>query len=92
MSIAVQRKYCISQPPKLLDSLLETLRIKYYARRTEQAYVNWIKRFILYHDKRHPREMGLPEVRAFLTHLVLEKHVSASTQIQALSALLFLLH
>ena len=80
----------MSQKPKLLDQVRETLRIKHYALRTEQAYVNWIKRFILFHDKRHPREMGVTEVRAFLAHLSVEEHVSASTQTQALSALLFL--
>ncbi len=80
----------MSQPPKLLDQVREALRLKHYALRTEQAYVNWIKRFILFHDKRHPREMGVPEVRAFLAHLAVEQHVSASTQTQALSALLFL--
>ena len=80
----------MSQNPKLLDKVRETLRIKHYALRTEQAYVNWIKRFILFHDKRHPREMGATEVRAFLAHLAVEEHVSASTQTQALSALLFL--
>jgi site-specific recombinase XerD len=77
----------MSQPPKLLDQVREALRLKHYALRTEQAYVNWIKRFILFHDKRHPREMGVPEVRAFLAHLAVEQHVSASTQTQALSAL-----
>jgi hypothetical protein len=79
-------------PPKLklFDQVRETLRIKHYAWRTAQAYVNWIKRFILFHDKRHPREMGATEVRAFPAHLAVEKHVSASTQTQALSALLFL--
>ena len=80
----------MSQPPKLLDQVREALRLKHYTLRTEQAYVNWIKRFILFHDKRHPREMGVPEVRAFLAHLAVEQHVSASTQTQALSALLFL--
>jgi integron integrase len=73
-----------------LDQVREALRIKHYALRTEQAYVSWIKRFVFFHDKRHPRDMGVPEIRAFLAHLAVEKHVSASTQTQALSALLFL--
>ncbi len=79
-------------PPekKLLDQVREALRIKHYAYRTEQSYVQWIKRFIFFHDKRHPREMGMPEIRAFLAHLAVEEHVAASTQTQALSALLFL--
>ncbi len=77
-------------PPKLLDQVRETLRLKHYALRTEEAYLNWIKRFILFHHKRHPRDMGMPEIRAFLVHLANEEHVAASTQTQALSALLFL--
>ncbi|RME90673.1 MAG: integron integrase [Anaerolineae bacterium] len=75
---------------KLLDVVRETLRLKRYSYRTEQAYVNWIRRYILFHNKRHPREMGVHEIAAFLTHLAVEKNVSASTQNQALGALLFL--
>lgn len=76
--------------PRLLDRVREVLRRKHYSIRTEEAYLGWIKRFILFHDKRHPREMGLPEVDAFLTHLAVHQGVAASTQNQALSALLFL--
>jgi len=76
--------------PRLLDRVREVLRRKHYSIRTEEAYVGWIKRFILFHDKRHPREMGLPEVDAFLTDLAVRQGVAASTQNQALSALLFL--
>jgi len=68
----------------------DAIRVKHYARNTEQAYVYWIKKYILFHNKRHPKEMGTGEVQAFLTHLALEEHISASTQNQALSALLFL--
>ncbi|MDX9954476.1 MAG: integron integrase [Anaerolineae bacterium] len=75
---------------KLLDQVSDALRLKHYALRTEEAYLHWIKRFILFHNKRHPREMGTPEIRAFLTHLAVEEHVAASTQTQAFSALLFL--
>ncbi len=75
---------------KLLDQLREVLRLKHYSYRTEQAYLRWIQRFILFHNKRHPREMGAPEIQAFLAHLAVEGNVSASTQNQALSALLFL--
>ena len=78
------------QPPKLLDRLRQTLRTKHYAYRTEQAYVGWVRRFILFHDKRHPQEMGGAEIERFLTHLAVEGHVSASTQTQALCAILFL--
>ena len=76
-------------PKKLLDQVRETMRRKHYAYRTEQSYVNWIKRYIIFHNKRHPREMDHAEVEAFLTHLALTG-VSASTQNQALSALLLL--
>jgi site-specific recombinase XerD len=75
---------------KLLDQVRDVLRLKHYAYRTEQAYVDWITRYILFHGKRHPQDMGRAEVQAFLTHLAVEKNVAASTQTQALSALLFL--
>jgi hypothetical protein len=68
----------------------DAIRTKHYSIRTEEAYVNWVRRFILFHGKRHPKEMGGPEIEAFLTHLAVEGHVAASTQNQALSALLFL--
>jgi len=77
-------------PKKLLDQMRDKLRIKHYAVRTENVYVDWARRFILFHNKRHPNEMGIPEVEAFLSHLALERNVAASTQNQALSALLFL--
>ncbi|WP_370374908.1 integron integrase [Candidatus Chloroploca sp. Khr17] len=77
-------------PPKLLDQVRAALRRKHYALRTEEAYVGWIRRFILFHGTRHPRELGATEVSAFLTHLAVESEVAASTQNQALSALLFL--
>jgi integron integrase len=80
------------KPPekKLLDQVRDAIRTKHYSIRTEEAYVNWVRRFILFHGKRHPKDMGGPEIEAFLTHLAVEGHVSASTQNQALSALLFL--
>jgi site-specific recombinase XerD len=78
------------RPRKLLDQVRDAIRLKHYSIRTEEAYVAWIRRFILFHDKRHPAEMGAPEIQAFLTHLAVEGHVAASTQNQALSALLFL--
>ena len=77
-------------PPKLLDQVRDRIRVKHYSIRTEKLYVQWIKRFILFHGKRHPQEMGAAEVEAFLTHLAVAGMVSASTQNQALSALLFL--
>src|SRR6266404_7161947 len=76
--------------PKLLDQVRDVIRLKHFSIRTEQAYVDWIRRFILFHNKRHPREMGEPEITAFLTHLARHGRVAASTQNQALSALLFL--
>lgn len=75
---------------RLLDQMCDVLRLLHYARRTEKCYVDWARRFILFHGKRHPREMGVHEVEAFLTHLAVQGNVSASTQNQALCALLFL--
>ena len=77
-------------PMNLLDRVRQSIRLKNYSIRTEQAYVSWVRRFILFHDKRHPRQMGSAEVERFLSHLAVERNVSASTQNQALSALLFL--
>jgi integron integrase len=79
-----------SRPKKLLDQVREAIQRKHYSPRTEKSYVAWIKRFIFFHGKRHPQEMGSAEVKAFLTHLAVHDHVAASTQNQALSALLFL--
>ena len=76
--------------PKLLDQVRDVIRRRHYSIRTEQAYIDWIKRFILYHDKRHPKEMAEEEVSEFLTHLARDRDVAPSTQNQALSALLFL--
>lgn len=75
---------------KLLDRVRDAIRFRHYSKRTEQIYVDWIKRFILFHGKRHPDEMGAAEVRHFLTYLASEAEVAASTQNQAFSALLFL--
>ncbi|MGF1603992.1 MAG: integron integrase [Thermosynechococcaceae cyanobacterium] len=80
----------VPKPRKLLDQVRDALRVKHYAYRTEATYVQWIRRFILFHNKRHPQEMGEAEVEAFLTHLAVNDNVAASTQNQALSALLFL--
>ena len=79
-----------SPPRKLLDQVRDAIRLKHYSYRTEQTYVGWIRRYILFHQKRHPKDMGKPEVEAFLTHLAVERNVAASTQNQALSAILFL--
>ncbi len=76
--------------PRLMDQVRERLRVKHYSIRTEQVYTDWIKRFILFHGKRHPEAMSAPEVEAFLTYLAVQGKVSASTQNQAKSALLFL--
>jgi integron integrase len=77
-------------PKPLLDQLRDAIRLKHYSIRTEDAYCNWVKRFILFHHKRHPKDMGAPDIAAFLTHLAVHDTVAASTQNQALSALLFL--
>jgi site-specific recombinase XerD len=79
-----------SSTPKLLDRVRQVMRFKHYSYRTEQAYVDWIRRFILFHGKRHPQEMGAQEIEAFLTHLAVHENVAASTQNQALQAILFL--
>ncbi len=78
------------QGKKLLDQYRDAIRLKQYSPRTEKTYILWVRSYILFHNKRHPKEMGIPEIRQFITHLVSEKKVSASTQNQALSAVLFL--
>ncbi len=79
------------QPPKkLLDQYRDALRLKQYSNRTEKTYVHWVREYILFHQKRHPKEMGVSEINQFLTHLVSDKKISASTQNQALSSILFL--
>ena len=79
-----------AQSPKLLEQVRSRLRVKHYSIRTERSYVDWIKRFIWFHGKRHPKEMGVLEMEAYLSHLAVQRNVSASTQNQAKSALLFL--
>jgi integron integrase len=79
-----------AKPPKLLDQVRDKLRVKHYSIRTEQSYVGWIKRYIYFHGKRHPKDMEARDIEAFLTHLAVAGKVSASTQNQAKSALLFL--
>lgn len=79
-----------SKPPRLLDQVRDRLRVLHYSLRTERTYLDWIKRFILFHGKRHPRDMGGPEVQAFLSHLAVAQNVAANTQNLALSAILFL--
>ncbi len=79
-----------NRPKKLLDQVREKIRLRHYSIRTEQAYVSWIKRYILFHEKRHPNEMGQSDIEAFLSHLAIDRKVSASTQNQAFNALLFL--
>ncbi len=70
------------RPKKLLDRVREAIRIKHYSIRTEEAYVSWIKRYTLFHNRRHPLQMGSPEIEVFLTHLAIEQHVASSTQNQ----------
>ena len=77
-------------PVRLLDKVRQCIRLKGYSIRTEKSYVSWIKRFILFHDKRHPQDMGNPEIEAFLSHLVINRNVASSTQNQAFNAILFL--
>ncbi len=75
---------------KLLDQVRDALRTKHYSYRTEQTYIEWIKRFILFHGKRHPKDMGAQEVQAYITYLATERNIASSTQNQALSAIAFL--
>ena len=77
-------------PPRLLDRVRAAIRLRHLSRRTEKAYVGWIRRFILFHGKRHPNELGETEMAAFLSALATRNQVSSSTQNQALAALLFL--
>ncbi len=79
-----------TQKPKLLEQVRQAIRARHYSPRTEESYVHWIKRFIFFHNKRHPAEMGEKEIAQFLSSLASESHVSASTQNQALNAILFL--
>ena len=80
----------VNAPPRLFDQLRDCIRMRHYSIRTERTYAHWVRRFILFHGKRHPREMGAAEVSSFLSALATEGNVAASTQNQALSALLFL--
>jgi len=75
---------------KLLDRVREEIRARHYSRRTEEAYVHWIRQYIRFHGLRHPRELGSSEITAFLSWLAVDRHVAASTQNQAFSAVLFL--
>lgn len=74
-------KSTTTNPPKLLDQVRDKLRVKHYSIRTEQTYVDWIKRYIFFHGKRHPKELGAHDVEAFLTHLAVAGKVAASTQV-----------
>src|SRR4051812_20390720 len=80
----------VPRKPRLLDAVREALRLRHYSRQTEKAYVGWIRRYVLFHGKRHPAEMGADEGGRFLSSLAVDANVSASTQNQALAALLFL--
>ena len=80
----------MNEPPRLLDQLRHQIRLRHYSYRTELTYVGWVKRFILFHEKKHPASMGGPEVEAWLSHLATERKVAAATQAQALASVLFL--
>jgi hypothetical protein len=79
-----------AQAPKLLDRVRQVIRLKHYSLKTEKSYLYYIRDFILFHNKRHPLEMGATEIRAYLSHLAVDKNVAASTQNVAICALLFL--
>ena len=78
------------QKPRLLDQVRHVIRCKHYSIRTEQSYVSWIKRFIYFHDRRHPKDLGERHISAFLTNLAVQRKVASSTQNQALCAIIFL--
>src|SRR5438876_8070414 len=80
------------KPPKLLDRVRSAIRLRQYSPRTEEAYVGWIRPFVIFHRKRHPTELGDAEVGQFLTHLTEKLEVSAATQNQALNSLVFATH
>ena len=79
-----------NQPPNLLDQVVAKMRVNHYSLRTEKSYIDWIKRYIWHFDKRHPKDMGAAEEEVFLTHLAVDRNVSASTQNQAKSTLFFI--
>jgi integron integrase len=92
---ALDRRWLVAEgslpaKPRLLDQVRDALRVRHYSRRTESAYIGWIRRYILFHGKRHPADLGAAEVSRFLSFLAVEGRVTASTQNQALAALLFL--
>ena len=86
----MEAKVVSQDSPKLLDRMRAEIRVRHYSIRTEETYLDWARRFILFHDKRHPKDMGADEVQSFLSYLAVERNVSSSTQNQAKSALLFL--
>ncbi|MCP4570756.1 MAG: integron integrase [bacterium] len=90
MSAVLPADAIAPRPSRLVDEIRNAIRARHYSPRTEEAYVRWIRHFVRFHDRRHPRHLGEPEVTAFLSHLATERKVAASTQNQALSALLFL--
>jgi integrase len=92
MNATVEAAPAAGKGKKLLDQMRDVMRLKHYSFRTERTYCDWVERFIRFHHLRHPQEMGEAEVSEFLTHLARAGQVAASTQNQALSALLFLYH
>ena len=90
MAVVLPLDPSLGKPKKLLDQVRDVIRLKHYSLRTERTYCDWIERFIRFHGLRHPRDMNERDVSAFLTHLARDGKVAASTQNQALSALLFL--
>lgn len=89
-TLPVEDPGSVDTRPRLLDEMRKVARMRHLSLRTEQAYISWVRRYIRFHNKRHPREMGEAEIRAFISHLAVERDITASTQTVALSALLFL--
>lgn len=88
--IVVEGMSSMGEAPKLLQRVRAEIRVRHYSRRTEEAYVHWIRRYIVFHGRRHPSELGSADVKEFLTWLAVDRHVAASTQNQAFSAVLFM--
>src|SRR6478609_6632107 len=88
--VAVENSTPVTHQPRPIHRIREAIRVRRYSIRTERAYVHWIRRFVVFHGRRHPKDMGAPEVTEFLSHLATVENVAAATQSQALAAVLFL--
>jgi site-specific recombinase XerD len=90
VQLVTERDQPYKETPRLLDQVRNVIRCKHYSIRTEQSYLDWIRRYIYFHNKQHPKDMGEPHISGYLTHLAVDRKVASSTQNQALCALVFL--